>query len=101
MKNNNKYLYSIGFLILILACSTKKDNFATRNFQALNTKYNVLYNGGVAFDKGIATVKSQYVDNFWEILPVERQQPLLEKKDIEQTKNADFEKAELKFPMIN
>ena len=93
---NNKYLYYIGFLILILACSTKKDNFATRNFQALNTKYNVLYNGGVAFDKGIATVKSQYVDNFWEILPVERQQPLLEKKDIEQTKNADFEKAELK-----
>ena len=98
MKNhNNKYIYSLGFLILILACSTKKDNFATRNFQALNTKYNVLYNGGVAFDKGLATINSQYVDNFWEVLPVERQQPLsIDKKDIEITKNADFEKAELK-----
>ena len=98
MKNhNNKYIYSLGFLILILACSTKKDNFATRNFQALNTKYNVLYNGGVAFDKGLATINSQYVDNFWEVLPIERQQPLsIDKKDIEITKNADFEKAELK-----
>ncbi len=97
MKNyNNKYIFSFGFLVLTLACSTKKDNFATRNFQALNTKYNVLFNGGVAFDKGLETVKSQYIDNFWEILPVERQQPVLSKKDNEPTKNADFEKAELK-----
>ncbi len=80
-----------------MACSTKKDNFATRNFQALNTKYNVLYNGGVAFDKGLATVKAQYIDNFWEVLPVERQQPLsIDKKDGDTPKNADFEKAELK-----
>ncbi len=83
-------------MILILACSTKKDNFATRNFQALNTKYNVLYNGGVAFDKGLATINSQYVDNFWEVLPVERQQPAMDIKQTEVTKNADFEKAELK-----
>ncbi len=103
MKNyNNKIIYSLGFLILILACSTKKDNFATRNFQALNTKYNVLYNGGLAFDKGIETVKSQYIDNFWEILPVERQQPIVaiksavEGKAEAATKNADFERAELK-----
>ncbi len=98
MKNyNNKYIFYLGLLILILACSTKKDNFATRNFQALNTKYNVLYNGGVAFDKGLATINSQYVDNFWEVLSVERQQPLsIDKKDGESQKNADFEKAELK-----
>ena len=98
MKNyNNKFIYSIGFLILILACSTKKNNFATRNFQALNTKYNVLYNGGVAFDKGLATVQSQYIDNFWEVLPVERQQPLsIDKKDGDTPKNSDFEKSELK-----
>ncbi len=83
-------------LLIFLACSTKKDNFATRNFQALNTKYNVLYNGGIALDKGVATVKSTYTDNFWTTLPVERQQPAQDPNAKDKTKNADFERAELK-----
>ncbi|MBC7642290.1 MAG: gliding motility protein [Flavobacterium sp.] len=80
----------------MIACSTKKDNFATRNFQALNTKYNVLYNGGIALDKGVETVKSTYTDNFWEVLPVERQQLPLDPNNSEKTKNPDFDRAELK-----
>jgi tetratricopeptide (TPR) repeat protein len=100
-----KYIIVLGIITVILACSTKKDNFATRNFQALNTKYNVLYNGNVAYDKGIATVEQQYLDNYWETLPVERQQPIIDssvselakqKTDTEKTKNPDFERAELK-----
>ena len=57
----------------MIACSTKKDRFLNRNFQALNTKYNVLYHSSVALEKGVAELKLKYKDNFWEILPVERQ----------------------------
>ena len=96
MKNFNKSHTILAFLIFLMACSTKKVNFATRNFQALNTKYNVLYNGGIALDKGVATVKTTYTDNFWEVLPVERQQPPLDPNSTNKTKNADFERAELK-----
>ena len=97
MKNNRiNYIIVFGIFLFLMACSTKKDNFANRNFQALNTKYNVLFNGGVALDKGIADVKKQYNDNYWEILPIERQQPPLDKAKPEQTKNANFDRAETK-----
>ena len=93
---HNKYIYSLVAVALLLACSTKKNNFATRNFQALNTKYNVLFNGGEALNKGVVTVEAQYKDNYWETLPVERQQPIAPKTDAPLAKNADFERAEEK-----
>ncbi|NAY91614.1 hypothetical protein GTQ34_06770 [Muricauda sp. JGD-17] len=53
-------------------CSTKKDRFINRNWHALNTKYNTLYNGNIAFEQGQEELNSSYRDDFWEILPVER-----------------------------
>jgi hypothetical protein len=64
----------IGILLLVFAmasCSTKKDAFLNRNFHAVTTKYNVLYNGKVAFQQGIDEINSQYEDDFWELLPIE------------------------------
>ncbi len=54
------------------ACSTKKDAFLNRNLHALNTKYNVLYNGNNAFDTGREALNANYKDDYWELLPVER-----------------------------
>lgn len=63
--------------ILISACSTKKDAFINRNWHALNTKFNTLYNGNIAFEEGRESLNDTYRDNYWEVLPVER----LEVKD--------------------
>ena len=38
---------------------------------ALSTKYNVLYNGQVAYDKAKLQLDDDYADNFWELLPIE------------------------------
>lgn len=87
-------IFSLGFFAVLMACSTKKDKFLNRNFQALNTEFNVLYNGDIALQEGITTLKATYKDNYWEILPVER---LEVKKDIAlpgESKNASFERAE-------
>jgi len=43
-----------------------------RNWHALNTKYNTLYNGNIAFEEGREGLNALYQDNYWEILPVER-----------------------------
>ena len=72
--NINRALYgglllAAGFLV---GCSTKKDAFVNRNWHALNTKYNVLYNGNLAFEEGREQLNETYRDNYWEILPVER-----------------------------
>ena len=97
MKTNIfKYAFFTGFLIFLVACSTKRNSFVSRNSHALSTKYNILYNGGLALDAGINELKTTYSDNFWERLPVERMQPPVETMDPGQTKNANFERAETK-----
>lgn len=90
-------MFTFGILALILACSTKKDNYINRKWHSTNTKYNVLYNGNLALEKGITDVKATYSDDFWNVLPLERMQITpTEQKEGEATKNANFERAETK-----
>ncbi len=91
-----KYFIFSGLLLFLIACSTKKNTWLSRNSHALSTKDNILYNGGIALEKGVAEVKSQNIDNFWEILPVERMQVSEQSIMPGQTKNANFDKAETK-----
>lgn len=73
MKLHNKLILLFIFGGLVFnACSTKKDAMLNRNWHALNTKYNTLYNGNIAFEEGRDGLHSQYQDNYWDILPVER-----------------------------
>lgn len=94
MKSYQRYVFLI-LSIFVAACSTKKDAFLNRNYHALTTKFNVLYNGKVAFDEGRLNIVESYEDNFWEILPVER---LEVSEEIlfpnRQPKNKNFEIAE-------
>jgi tetratricopeptide (TPR) repeat protein len=91
-----KYIFCSGLVVFLIACSTKRDTFLSRNSHALSTKYNILYNGGIALDKGIQEVISQNQDNFWDILPVERMQVSDKNMMPGETKNANFERAETK-----
>jgi len=60
--------------LLLFSCSTKKNTFINRNFHSVTTKYNVLFNGTQAFEEGREALMNSYIDNYWEILPVERMQ---------------------------
>ena len=97
MKNSFSYII-IGVLILstVSSCSRKKDRFLNRSWHSVNTKYNVLFNGNVALESGKTAVITDYKDNYWEILPVERLQTtdalVLSKK----SKNPSIELAEVK-----
>ena len=90
-------LITCVLLLGLQSCSRKKDSFVSRNIHALSTKYNILYNGYIALDKGQKTVNDSYVDNYWEILPVERMQV---DEEIflpgQESKNGDFARAEEK-----
>ena len=82
--------------IIAQSCSRKKDTFINRNFHALGTKYNVLYNGNLALDRGKLSVNDAFTENFWELLPVERMKV---EDDIflpGQKNNPDFDLAEEK-----
>jgi hypothetical protein len=62
-------------LFVATGCSRKKDKFINRSWHSLNTKYNILYNGGIALETGKTAINSTFIDNYWDILPVERLQP--------------------------
>ncbi len=58
-------------LVLLLGCSTRKNAYLNRNFHSFTAKYNVLYNGQLAFNEGIKQLNDNYSDNYWEVLPIE------------------------------
>ena len=71
MKYRHKIL-SFCFLLLVLqACGPKKDTIIRRNYQALTTKYNVLFNGKEAFREGIEAINDKYKDDWFQRLPIE------------------------------
>ncbi|MDX1327655.1 MAG: hypothetical protein R3299_08090, partial [Arenibacter sp.] len=69
---NNLIILAVFGSLAFNACSTKKDALLNRSWHALNTQYNSLYNGNLAFEEGREGLHAAYQDNYWEVLPVER-----------------------------
>lgn len=61
----------LGLSILLLGCSTRKDRFLNRAMHGTATKYNVMYNGRVAYDAAKKQLDDNYKDDFFNILPIE------------------------------
>ncbi|TDU43563.1 protein involved in gliding motility SprE [Gelidibacter sediminis] len=81
---------------IVTSCSRKNDTFINRNFHAMGTKYNILYNGNIALENGRESVDDAFTDNYWELLPVERMETTDDFMLPGQSKNSDFERAEEK-----
>jgi len=68
---------TIHIIVIILitlsiwSCSTKKNGFLNRTLHSTATKYNVLYNGQVAYDAQKKQIDDAYEDDFYTILPIE------------------------------
>ncbi len=71
MKKLYKLLVFNLLIAIVYSCSVKKDAFLNRNFHALTTKYNVLFNGEQAYQKGLEEIKEKHKDNFWKRLQIE------------------------------
>lgn len=67
-----------------------------RNWHALNAEFNAIYNGQVALEKGVRSLKEGYRDNYWDILPVERMEIIEEVRLTGAPINPDFQRAEEK-----
>lgn len=51
-------------MVALAACSTKKNNAATRNYQAFITRYNIYYNGDTHYKETLADMEGKYEDDF-------------------------------------
>lgn len=95
-KHINKYIIALTVVTFLIACSTKKNTAMTRAYHSTTTKYNILYNGQLAYDEGIETLKTKYHDDFNNILTVERIQPEKNAVIVQQERDPNFERAEEK-----
>jgi len=66
------YFLLVSGIILLTQCSTQRNNFVNRNLHQLSTKYNVLFNGEEALNEAVQDIHDGYLDNFFELLPVEQ-----------------------------
>lgn len=97
MKGTYKITLFILAVVLLAACSRKKNTFLNRNVHAVSTEFNTLYNGDIAFVQGKDKLAAGFRDNFWEILPVERIDIAeAETKAPDNNKGGDFNRAEEK-----
>jgi len=95
LKTSFKVIFTLSIsAILLVGCSRKKDNFVSRNFHAITTEYNILFNGYNALTDGRTKLNDAYVDNYWDILPIERMQITDEIVLEGQSKNEEFTIAE-------
>lgn len=82
--------------MVLSGCSRKKDTFINRNYHAITSEYNTLYNGHIALDAGTEQIAATYRENFWQLLPVERMQVAEEVILPGSVKNEHFRRAEEK-----
>ncbi len=66
------FLRTFVLVIVLIRCSTQRNNFINRNLHELSTKYNVLFNGEEALNEEVKRIHETFHDNFFELLPVER-----------------------------
>lgn len=72
MQKANHYigLWLAGVLMagLLSSCSTQKNTWATRSFHQTKVKYNILYNGNIAYEEGLKAIRDANEDDYSRVL---------------------------------
>ncbi|KAB2816522.1 type IX secretion system periplasmic lipoprotein PorW/SprE [Phaeocystidibacter marisrubri] len=66
-------IYKVSFVVLIAglvfsSCSRTKDNFFSRTYHQMTSKFNPLFNGEQAYLQGYTTLKTGHVNNYDDII---------------------------------
>ena len=57
-----------SFQFSISSCSTQKNTWATRSFHQTKVKYNILYNGNIAYEEGLKAIRDANEDDYSHVL---------------------------------
>lgn len=70
---NKRRIHIISFLLLLWAiigssCSTQKNTWLTRHYHQTKVKYNIQFNGQIAFDEGLKAIADANEDDYTTLL---------------------------------
>ena len=57
-------------IVFISGCSTKKNTWSSRFYQATNTRYNVLFNGVNSYNEGLKSIQKANQEDYSTIIPM-------------------------------
>lgn len=57
-------------MVVLCGCSVKRNNFFSRNYHQLTTRYNVYFNGDQALKSGIKNMENRHKEDYTNLLPV-------------------------------
>ena len=67
----NIVVWALGLMVLIASgCSTQKNTAVNRSFHQTKVKYNIFYNGNIAFEEGQQATIKAHKDNFSTVIPL-------------------------------
>ena len=90
-----KTLLFFGLIVVVAACSTKKNGAINRAYHSTTSKFNPLFNGQEALRYGTLDITQSYQDNYWVRLSVDPYQ-LHDVFSEEKNSNEFFDRAEEK-----
>ena len=57
-----------SFQFSLSSCSTQKNTWATRSFHQTKVRYNILYNGNIAYEEGLKAIRDANEDDYSHVL---------------------------------
>ena len=54
--------------MILTSCSTQKNTWASRSFHQTKVKYNILYNGNIAYEEGLKAIRDANTDDYTRVL---------------------------------
>lgn len=73
MKTRGPYIrtaVTAAIVLLLIACSTKKNTWTTRTYHNMTARYNVLFNARNAFEEGMKNMRQSNTDDYSALLPL-------------------------------
>ena len=69
----SSFKYQLSVVVALLAitlssCSTQKNTWSTRSFHQTKVKYNILYNGNIAYEEGLKAIRDANTDDYSQVL---------------------------------
>ncbi len=57
-------------MLALCSCSTQKNTGAVRAYHQMKTRYNIHFNGRIAYEEGLEQIAAAHEDNYGEVLPL-------------------------------